>query len=73
MLATLSPAKSGSFARACLFVDALVMVGCVVVGARSGEYAYLIAAFGLAILAPLWFRHPVSLAMPIRDLLRGRA
>ncbi len=73
MVSTLNPAKPAVLSRVCLTVDALVILICLVLGVRTGEYAYFVAASGLAVLAPLWFLHPVTLTTPMSDLVGQRS
>lgn len=58
------------FSRVCLSLDAALMLACLAIGIGSGEPAYLLAAVGLALLAPIWFLHPVSLTKPLADVIR---
>ena len=56
----------------CLLIDAVVIIVCLIVGIRTGNLGYLIAASGLAVLAPVWFRHPISLKLPLGNVRRQR-
>lgn len=58
------------FSRVCLSLDAALALACLTVGIASGDPALLLAAAGLALLAPMWFLHPVSLTKPINESIR---
>jgi len=70
MLDVLKTANSRSASWLCLMVDILLTLVCLIVGVQTGKVGYFFAASGLALLAPVWFRHPISLKMPIFEQLR---